>query len=220
MRAAALFAAAACGGALAWRWRRDQQAALRWRAGLLERAGAGLRAARPGIDRAGMPTLSGECDGLPVDIALILDDAGYRKLPVLWLSATCAARVRTGACFDALAREQGTEFFSPASDLPVRMELPAGWPPHVSLRGDREAELPAAAAAAGTVFFASDDAKEMVISPRGVRLVQRVAEARRSDYLVLRQARFDLQHVEARVVRGLAGAAAQLAGSLAEPRRA
>jgi hypothetical protein len=155
-----------------------------------------------------------------VDIALILDDAGYRKLPVLWLSATCSARLRTGASFDALAREQGTEFFSPAADLPVRIEPPSHWPAHVSLRADREADLPGAVAEAGMAFFASEESKELVVSPRGVRLVRRVGEARRPEYLVLRQARFDMASVEAEVVRGLAGAAAQLASRLAESRHA
>ncbi len=220
MRAAALLAAAACGGVLAWRWRRDQQAGLRWRAGLLEGAGAGLCDPRAGTDRAGMPTLSGQCDGLPVEIALILDAAGYRKLPVLWLSATCAASLQTGACFDALAREQGTEFFSPAADLPERMALPSSWPAHVSLRADREVELPDAVVEAGAAFFASDESKELVISPRGVRLVRRVGEAQRPDYLVLRQARFELRRVEAGVVQGLAEAAVRLARRLSEPRHA
>jgi hypothetical protein len=47
-----------------------------------------------------------------------------------------------------------------------------------------------------------------------------VGEARRPEYLVLRQARFDMASVEAEVVRGLAGAAAQLASRLAESRHA
>lgn len=203
MRAAALLAAAVGGGALLWRWRRDQDMGRRWRAGLLEGCEGVLEHARTGVDRSGMPTLNGLCEGLPVDLALILDDAGYRKLPVLWLSATCAARLQPEACFDALAREQGTEFFSPASGLSVRLDPPPAWPAHVSLRTDREAVLPEPVAQAGTAFFALEAAKEMVVSPRGARLVLRVAEARRPEYLVLRQARFDVERVAPDTAREL-----------------
>jgi hypothetical protein len=215
MRAAALLAAAVCGGALAWRWRRDQENTRRWRAGLLRGCERVLDQPRTGTDRAGMPTLSGYCEGLPLEVALILDHAGYRKLPVIWLSATCAARLRPGACFDALARPQGTEFFSPSSELPVRLESPPSWPPHVSLRADREAVAPLAVVRAGETFFAQDAAKELVVSPRGARLVQRVAEARRPEYLVLRQARFDLQQADPETVDALARAVVRLARALA-----
>lgn len=163
-----------------------------------------------------MPTLAGQFEGLPFELALIVDDAGYRKLPVLWLTATCAARLRSGGCFDALARPQGTEFFSPASELPVRLELPPSWPAHVVLRADREAVPPEAVAHAGEAFFSADDAKELVVSPRGVRLVQRVAEARRPEYLVLRQARFDLHRVDPETASGLVQSTARLARALSE----
>lgn len=163
-----------------------------------------------------MPTLSGYVEGLPLEVTLILDAAGYRKLPLLWLSATCAARLQPEACFDALARPQGTEFFSPASELPVRLEPPPSWPANVILRADREARPPDALVRAGDDFFALDGAKEVVVSPRGARMVRRVGEARRPEYLVLRQARFDLGRVEPETVLELVRSVTRLAHALRE----
>lgn len=217
MGAAAVVAAVAGGAALTWLWRRDQYRARRWREGLLLGCEPCLQESHASLDRAGMPALAGQRDGLPVELALILDGAGYRKLPVLWLSATCAVRLQPGACFDALARPQGTEFFSPSSELPERLELPLDWPAHVSVRADRQAALPEALADAGAAFFASETAKELVVSPRGARLVVRVAEARRPEYLVLRQARFDVERVEPTTANDLVVALVALVRRLATP---
>ena len=214
---AAAVVAAAGGAALTWLWWRDQDRARRWREGLLRGCEPCLQQPRASLDRAGMPVLAGQWDGLPVQLALILDGAGYRKLPVLWLSATCAVRLHPGACFDALARPQGTEFFSPFSELSERLESPPGWPDHVILRADRRALPPEALVDAGAVLFASDTAKELVVSPRGARLVVRVAQAQRPEYLVLRQARFDVDRVELAVVKDLVAALTALAQRLGDP---
>lgn len=202
-------------GALAWLARRDQARARAWRAHLFDDCIHRLMRAEVRIDRAGWPVLEGEFDGLPITLSLILDDAGYRKLPVLWLSATLGARLPIDAAFDALAREQGTEFYSPANELPERLALPPDWPMHVSLRADRHAVVPAALAAAGARFFAGAEAKEIVVSPRGVRLIRLVAEGRRAEYLVLRRSRFDLERIDPALAGAVLGTASALVRSLA-----
>lgn len=187
---------AALAGALAWQARRDQARVRAWRVQLFD--GCSMLLARPAIriDRTGWPVLEGTSEGMPVTCSLIFDDLGYRKLPVLWLSVTIAVRVGVDAAFDALAREQGTEFFSPAADLPVRLSLPGAWPRHVSLRADRESTLPMAMATMGAQFFQSPQAKEIVVSPKGVRLLSLLAEGRRAEYLMLRRPRFDLDRID------------------------
>jgi hypothetical protein len=200
MRWDAVVLGCALAGALAWQARRDQVRAQTWRAHLFDHCGATLAGSSIHIDRAGWPTLRGAQDAMQATCSLVYDDLGYRKLPVLWLSVTLATAIDTDASFDALAREQGTEFFSPATELPVRVALPGSWPAHVSLRADRDASLPAVLTELGARFFQSPQAKEIVISPRGVRLVTFVAEGRRAEYLVLRRPRFDLQRIDPAVV--------------------
>lgn len=191
---------AALAGALAWQARRDHARSRAWREQLFD--GCRTLLARPAvrIDRTGWPVLEGEFEGRPVTCSLVFDDLGYRKLPILWFSLTVGVRIDVDASFDALAREQGTEFFSPAAELPVRLPLPEAWPRHVSLRADRESPLPLALAASGAQFFQSPQAKEIVLSPRGVRLVSLLAEGRRAEYLMLRRPRFDLERIDPAVV--------------------
>jgi hypothetical protein len=215
MRWDAVAVGGALAAALAWRGRRDQDRALAWRAQLLDDCSPLLTRSDGRVDRAGWPLLDGEFEGMPAQVSLILDDAGYRKLPVLWLSVTLTASLSMAASFDALAREQGTEFYSPAGELPVRLALPAEWPPHVSLRADRPAALPAALASAGARYFATLEAKEIVVSARGVRLVRFAAEGRRAEYLVLRRSHFELARIDPAVVRAQLAAAVQLVRALA-----
>lgn len=186
----------ALAGALAWQARRDHVRVQGWRARLFDDCHVALARSEIRIDGAGWPALRGDLDGMEATCSLVLDDLGYRKLPVLWLSVTLATSVGIAASYDALAREQGTEFFSPAAELPVRLPLPSAWPRHVSLRADREAPISAALETLGMRFFQAAQAKEIVVSPRGVRLVSLVAEGRRAEYLVLRRPRFDLERID------------------------
>jgi hypothetical protein len=215
MRWDAVVFGAALAGALAWLARRDHARARAWRSHLFDDCVGLLERTRVRIDRTGWPVLEGDFEGLPVSLSLILDDAGYRKLPVLWLSVTLGARLALEAAFDALAREQGTEFYSPANELPERLPLPPEWPRHVSLRADRPAVTPAALALAGGRFFADAQAKEIVVSSRGVRMVRLVAEGRRAEYLVLRRSRFDLERLDPVLAGAVLAATSALARALA-----
>jgi hypothetical protein len=51
--------------------------------------------------------------------------------------------------------------------------------------------------------FGDPRMKELVITPKGVRLVYQAAQAERADYLVLRQARFIQDRVDAALVSSL-----------------
>lgn len=215
MRWDAVVFGAVLAGALAWLARRDHARARAWRSHLFDDCVGMLERARVRIDRTGWPVLEGDFEGLPVGLSLILDDAGYRKLPVLWLSVTLGARLAVEAAFDALAREQGTEFYSPANELSERLALPPEWPMHVSLRADRPAVAPAALAFAGARFFADAQAKEIVVSSRGVRMVRLVAEGRRAEYLVLRRSRFDLERLDPVLAGAVLAATSALARALA-----
>jgi hypothetical protein len=97
---------------------------------------------------------------------------------------------------DALASPQNTEFYSPWSSLPHQVQLP-DWPAHVVIRTDE----PGHRVVLGAIhqhrnIFDDWCVKELLISPRGVRLVYRLQEGRRDLYLLLRQAAFAAVRVD------------------------
>ena len=144
-------------------------------------------------DGPAFPVLEGRMGGYRLLLEPIADALVMRKLPVLWLRLTLLEPLRGKATLSLLVRPQGTEFWSPSAQLAHRLPLPAGWPEHALLRSDRLALQPLLASLNPHVleFFANARAKELAVSPRGVRLVYQLDQARRSNYLVLRTALFD-----------------------------
>jgi hypothetical protein len=63
-------------------------------------------------------------------------------------------------------------------------------------------------------LFEDPRAKELVISPRGVRLVYQAAQAERAHYLVLRQARFENSKIDPALAGSLLDRAIAIAASL------
>lgn len=155
-------------------------------------------------DDVDFATLEGRYRGYDVRLQPIVDHVAVRKVPSLWLLATVRAPVPFAGAFDFLARPQNVEFYSPSSTLDHAIAIPAGWPEHASLRTDRpEAMPPQAVMARHMDFFADPKAKEMLVTPKGVRLVYQANQAERSQYLVLRQAEFANPSLPAELVRGL-----------------
>jgi hypothetical protein len=168
------------------------------------------------------PILEGTYRGFEVRLEPIVDDMGVRKVPSLWLKATLLVSSPGRSVLDLLVRPQGIEFYSPNSDLPVRLDMPAGWPPHAILCADD-----AGAARLLDVLtphvagFQDQRMKELLITPRGIRLVYQAAQADRSEYLVLRQARFTMSRLPPELVSRLLDQTIAIAADLdAEDRRA
>jgi hypothetical protein len=65
------------------------------------------------------------------------------------------------------------------------------------------------------VFFAAPKAKEILITPKGVRLVYQVDQGTRAEYLVLRSANFASPQVTAEIMRDLLDRAVALYQDLA-----
>jgi len=143
-------------------------------------------------DDVDFAVLEGRYRGYEVRLEPIVDHVALRKVPSLWLLVTLRAPVPFAGAFDLLARPQNVEFYSPSSTLEHAIALPAGWPAHASLRTDRPDAMPPQEIMASHIvgFFADPKAKEIVVTPRGVRLVYQARQAERSQYLVLRQAEF------------------------------
>jgi hypothetical protein len=159
------------------------------------------------------PVLEGRYRGHDVRLEPVLDDLAWRKLPSLWLKATLFKPNPARSVLDFLMRPQGGEFYSPSGDILHRLPIPESWPQNAILCAERR-ETPLVGLAPHMTMFADPRAKELVTSPRGVRLVYQAAQAERVHYLVLRQARFENNKADPALVRSLLDRAIAIAASV------
>lgn len=135
------------------------------------------------------PIVHGRYRGTPVAIEPHLDAMQVRKLPTLWLFVTVERPLRTGGTLSLMMRPRSAEYWSPFNDLDEIIEPSSGFPDHTNIRASN-----ARAAGLASVlpdhrdFLADPKAKEILITPKGVRLVWLAEEAERATYMVTRQA--------------------------------
>lgn len=141
------------------------------------------------IQPSGFPRLSGHHMGDLFDLQIIPDTLTVRKLPALWVLVSLPQDLPVDRSIDLMMRATGLETFSNFSHLPAHLPLPDGLPPEAALRSDRAGPAPFADALRRTV--AAVDAKrlkEILITPKGVRIVFLAEEAQRTKYLLYRDA--------------------------------
>ncbi|MEX3951008.1 hypothetical protein AB4Y40_25035 [Paraburkholderia sp. EG287B] len=143
-------------------------------------------------DDIAWPVLTGSYRKRSVRIEPVVDHVVFRQVPSLWLVVSVKQDLPIAGTVDLLARRRNVEFYSSAGDLPRNIPLPREWPDHATLKSDREgSELPLGALDAHVrTLFADPRTKELVVAPRGVRIVYQVQGADRSEYLLLRNATF------------------------------
>lgn len=176
------------------------------RAVLFEGCRGRLENERFTLEETGYPRLTGIYRGTRVEIRLAVDTIQLRKLPVLWLMVTAHRPIPVPGVVDIMTRATNAEIFSPHNDLPWALPLPQGWPNEINIRTDApQAAGPVVARVADHMrdFLADDRGKEMLITPRGVRLVHRLCESDRGHYLVTRLPRFDGDQVSFETVEPL-----------------
>lgn len=169
------------------------------------------------LEDTGYPKVTGRYHGTEVEIRLAVDTIQLRKLPVLWLMVTVQRSVPVAGVVDIMTRATNSEIFSPHNDLPVALPLPQGWPNEINIRtDDPQAAGPVLDKVADHVqaFVADNRGKEMLITPRGVRLVHRLCESDRGHYLMTRLPRFDGDQVPFETVEPLIQQAIAVAESL------
>jgi hypothetical protein len=150
------------------------------------------------------PILKGKYRGLDISIEPIVDDLTVRKIPSLWLKLCLIAPVPYRGAIDILMRPRGNEIYSSIYDLDHELERPAGWPKDILIRCTDPAEAPPLSRLDSQLRLLNDPrCKEIVIAPRGVRLVYQGAQAQRADYSVLRHARFGAAPLAEGTVREL-----------------
>jgi hypothetical protein len=152
----------------------------------------------------GYPQLVGRYRGLPVRLYPVIDTLAIRKLPSLWLLATIPDPLPLKATFDLMMRPAGPTTFSNFDHLPVTLDALPDLPAHGIVRSDDpEHVLPHHVVSPHLGLFDEPRAKELLITPKGLRIVWQLAEADRVRYGVFRQADFGDVVLDATLVRDL-----------------
>lgn len=189
---------------LALMYRRNHDAVRRRRAALFAPAYdlfSAYRVVQQGID---YPVLTGQYRGWSFHIDAIVDTLTVRKLPVLWLRVSLLAPLPGCSTLDILVRSQNAEFYSPSNDLPHSLPALPGWPPDALVRTDDPQHVPDLSVIDRHMSaFVRPTTKELLVTAKGVRLVHMLDQARRAEYLVLRQAEFEHASADREILRDL-----------------
>ena len=191
MNVPALLLALAGAGVLAWLHRRHRRQLKARRARLFDAVLPLLDSYRVTQDDVVHPILDGRYRGYAIRLEPIIDQVAVRKLPSLWLLTTVFGPIPYAGAIDILVRPQNTEFYSPSASFDHPVATPPGWPVHARIRSDDPAAMPPQERLTPHVaMFEDPRVKELLVTPRGVRIVYQLDQAERSLYLVLRQAQF------------------------------
>jgi hypothetical protein len=183
---------------------RDHAAAMAARAKLLDSVVTLFDAAELRVAADGFPVLTGRLpDRRRITVELIPDTMVMRRLPQLWLVVTLSEKTkRARPSFGALARPTGSEFYSRVDELPERIEPPPGLDGSMLIRGNAPFGAVDAdrAGEALSRLFADKRVKEIMVTPKGVRIVRQASQGELGAHLLLRQVRFPLEAVQPELV--------------------
>lgn len=139
------------------------------------------------IGPTGFPRLTAHLGPDSFDLQAVPDSLTFRKLPALWVMVTLPAPMPVQATLDIMARPAGNEPFSHFARLPHSLPCPASLPEGTGIRSDNASAVPRLDRIAPQLgIFADPRVKELVISPKGLRLVILADEAERGRYLIFR----------------------------------
>lgn len=144
------------------------------------------------IQPSGFARMTGHQGSHAFDLQAIPDSLTFRKLPALWVMLTLPEVLPVRATLDVMARPTGNEPFSHFATLPQALETPDFLPGTTSLRSDNAALIRPEVLAAHARIFDDPRVKELVISPKGLRLVILAEEADRGRFLLFRDAEMAL----------------------------
>ncbi|MET2828029.1 hypothetical protein [Mesorhizobium shangrilense] len=160
---------------------------------------------------AGIITWEGSWNGRRVQVRTIVDTLATRKLPARWLSVSIIEQVAIPATFDMMMRPGSPTTFSNFDHLEHTLPKALGFPAEAVLRTDhRGARLPQNIIACHLEVFSEGRAKELLIAPKGVRIVWLLAEAQRARYGVFRQAEFGGATLDPALIERLLNSASAL----------
>ncbi len=182
-------ALAALGLWLGFRLMREASARSRARASYFSAAKALFDGGETRVQPTGFPRMTGRRDGLAFDLQAIPDTLTFRKLPALWVLVTLPEPLPLDATLDLMARPSGNEPFSKFTTLPQSLPTPPDLPKEVAIRSDDATRIPPQDLLARHAdLFSDPSVKELVLSPKGLRIVILAEEADRGRYLIFREA--------------------------------
>ncbi len=182
-------AAAALGLWLGLRLIRETRARTAARAGYFDAVKLLFDGGETRLQPSGFPRMTGHRAGLAFDLQASPDTLTFRKLPALWVLVTLPDPLPLTATLDLLARPSGSEPFTRFATLPQSLPTPASFPKDIAIRtDDARAALPESLIADQADLFDDPLIKELVISPKGLRIVILAEEADRGRYLIFREA--------------------------------
>ncbi len=127
------------------------------------------------------------------DLQALPDSLTFRKLPALWIMVSLPEALPLRATLDIMARPNGQEPFSRFASLPLSWPCPAFLPAGTGVRSDDGIRIwPEDLIARHADVFADPRVKELLISPKGLRIVLLGDEAERGRYLIFRDAEVGL----------------------------
>jgi hypothetical protein len=141
------------------------------------------------LQPTGFPRMTGRRAGLSFDLQAIPDTLTFRKLPALWVLVTLPEPLPLDATLDLMARPSGNEPFTKFATLPQSLPTPPELPKEVAIRSDDATRIPASdLIARHSDLFTDPRVKELVLSPKGLRIVILAEEADRGRFLIFREA--------------------------------
>ena len=182
-------ALAALGLWLALRLIRETRARAASRAGYFDAVKPLFENGETRLQPTGFPRMTGRRKGLAFDLQAVPDTLTFRKLPALWVLVTLPEPLPLDATLDLMARPSGNEPFTRFSDLPQSLPTPSDLPKDIAIRSDDATRIPPHDLLARHAdLFTDPRVKELVLSPKGLRIVILAEEADRSHYLIFREA--------------------------------
>lgn len=196
-----------------WRASADRKAT---RAGFLDDCQALFTSGLKARAETGFARLSGQYRDQTFDVQVVPDTLTFRKLPTLWLLVTLPVVLPLRATFDLMLRPTGMESFSRHASYPEQIATPPGFPEGSSIRTDDPAALPSETVLHRHLndLARSDRFKELVVSPKGLRIVWLAEEADRGRYLLFRDAEMGQHPLDPAVLRPLMDALLALLADL------
>lgn len=155
------------------------------------------------VQPSGFARMTGVRDGVAFDLQAVPDSLTFRKLPALWVMVSLPQTMPVAATLDVMARPTGTETFSHFANLKQGIERPYFLPDGTALRTDNAGAVDPGILTAQAGVFDDPRVKELLISPKGLRLVILAEEADRGRYLLFRDAEMGREPLDPSRVLGL-----------------
>jgi hypothetical protein len=144
------------------------------------------------IEPHGFPRLAGRYGGARIDLRVVPDTLTVRKLPALWLLVTLTEPQPLRSTWHLMLRPRGSEAFSSFRDLPRALPHQPDLPRDSTIRTDAPQGAQPPVLSHLVESLGEDRLKEVVMSPKGLRLTYLLEEAHRGRYLIFRDAEMGL----------------------------